>query len=358
MLMFTVRLAILCVALWGSMVDFGGKTQPAPEIYGDFWLNSQPLLLTALRGNVILIDFWDYSVVHSVRTIPSVVQWDSLYREKGLVCIGIHSPQFQFGQNFENVERAVRTLGIEYPVVMDNHQLLWGRFHNRYLPTKYLIDKDGYIRHAFIGGGDSAAVERAIQILLREAGCYESFPLPVERERDIEIQETAIQRTTPDMIAGYIQGALGNTEGYAPESTLDYNDPGYYIEGKFYLQGRWRSGRTSFQLLRDRNTTGRIIVPYSGMEVHIVIEPPAGTTAIARIFQDSHPLQGQDFVPGSTSVDNGTIVLHAANPGVYCLVRNREFGSHMLSLDIETDGFTFHALSFVSGFVQEVIHRN
>ncbi len=339
------------------MIDYGIRKVPAPEIYGDFWINSEPLLLTASRGNVILIDFWDYSLINCLRPIPYIIEWNKRYKDNGLLCIGIHSPQFQFGQKFENVQKAVNELGIDYPVVMDNQQLLWGRFKNRFLPTKYIIDKDGFLRYAYVGEGNYAGIERILQMLLTEAGYQEPFPIPVEPLREIDRPEALTYRTTPALFAGYVQGSLGNVEGYGPESTLTYKDPGVYLEGKFYLDGRWRSGRTSFRLFEEARHSGKIIVPYTALEVHFVIEPFEGPS-IARIFQDDKPLKEDDAGPDIKIDSRGFSIVCADTPRGYCIIKNKEFGSHILKVETDSNGFTFHAISFISALIPEFIQHN
>ena len=113
-----------------------------PEIYGDFWFNSDPIPLGALRGYVILIDFWDYTNQHCLRTLPYLQEWHRRYADKGLVTIGVHTPEFPFARDPINVREAIEKLSIRFPVVMDNDYIIWGAFRNRKWPTKYLIDKD------------------------------------------------------------------------------------------------------------------------------------------------------------------------------------------------------------------------
>src|SRR5438874_7721634 len=143
-----------------------GKVR-APEI-GRIWLNSPPLSLRQLRGKAVLIDFWDYTCVNCIRTLPYLKAWHERYAAKGLVIIGIHTPEFTFAQYESNVERGVREFGLTYPIVIDTNYELWKAFANKYWPAKYLIDKEGYISGAHFGEGAYAETEQIIQELLRE----------------------------------------------------------------------------------------------------------------------------------------------------------------------------------------------
>ncbi len=339
------------------MGEFGSRTVRAPEMYGDFWFNSEPLPIGALRGRIILVDFWDYSSINCLRTLPYIQEWHRRYRQLGLVVIGVHSPQFPFGQQPTNVRHAIDALGIEFPVVMDNQQLIWSRFNNRFLPTRYLIDKDGFIRHVFAGEGNYGAAEHAIQTLLIESGCFEPFPLPMEPLRDTDRPEALCYRATPELQIGYIHGCLGNIEGYSPESTIGYADPHFYIEGRFYLDGSWRSSRTAVRLDAGTGDRGSLIVPYTAAEVHIVMEP-GSVPSVVGIVQDDTPLDESNKGVDVTVDPGGRSRIVVESPRSYSIVKNREFGSHRLRLESASAGLMIHAVSFISAVIPELIQNN
>lgn len=339
------------------MAEFGTRTIRAPEIYGDFWFNSEPLPLGALRGQIILVDFWDYSSINCLRTIPYVKEWYHRYHSHGLVIIGVHSPQYPFGQQPTNVEQAIKLYDIQYPVVMDNQQLIWGLFRNRYLPAKYIIDKNGFIRYVFVGEGNYLAMEHALQSLLIEAGCFEPLPLPMEPLRDTDRPDALCYRATPELQAGYVHGCLGNSEGYAPESTVEYTDPQQYIEGRFYLGGKWRSSRTAVELKCDSGDRGQVVLPYSAAEVHCVIQP-GNTNTVVEVFQDDLPL---DDMNRGTDVSLGpdlSSTIRINEPRSYCIVKNKEFGPHKLRLETASPGLMIHSISFISAVIPELIQDN
>jgi cytochrome c biogenesis protein CcdA/thiol-disulfide isomerase/thioredoxin len=161
------------------LADFG----PAPELAGIVgWVNSQPLSLTALRGRVVVVDFWTYSCINCLRTLPYLKEWDEAYRADGLTILGVHAPEFAFEREADNVRSAVRRLGIRYPVALDNGFDTWNAYANRYWPAKYFIDRRGHVRFAHFGEGAYAESERVIRRLLAEGGRAPAGPAGVERE--------------------------------------------------------------------------------------------------------------------------------------------------------------------------------
>jgi cytochrome c biogenesis protein CcdA/thiol-disulfide isomerase/thioredoxin len=150
------------------LIDALPNPYPAPEFTGiTAWLNSQPLTISSLRGKVVLIDFWTYSCINCVHTLPYVTKWDRTYRDKGLVVIGIHAPEFEFEKNKSNVEAALVTHQIEYPVALDNHLDTWTAFNNLYWPAHYLIDQQGRVVYTNFGEGNYAKTEKNIRHLLK-----------------------------------------------------------------------------------------------------------------------------------------------------------------------------------------------
>ncbi|RDZ27292.1 thioredoxin family protein [Lysobacter silvisoli] len=139
----------------------------APEFTGiDRWFNSPPQTLRQLRGKVVLVEFWTYSCINCIRVLPYVKQWHAKYRDQGLVVVGVHTPEYGYEKNPDNVQAAVRRFGITYPVAQDNGYRTWNAYHNRYWPALYLIDQDGRIVYQHFGEGDYATTEATIQRLL------------------------------------------------------------------------------------------------------------------------------------------------------------------------------------------------
>jgi len=190
----------------------------APELIGiNNWINSNPLKLSDLRGKVVLIDFWTFTCINCIRTLPYVTNWDEKYRDDGLVIIGIHSPEFEFEKDTKNVIDATKKYNINYPVAQDNNFLTWNAFKNQYWPAKYLIDKDGNVRGTHFGEGEYEETEKAIQLLLKETGTLVNEEINSDNPtRNFQI---------------------------SPETYLGSQRMGYY-----FPNGRIRSGENSFTL--------------------------------------------------------------------------------------------------------------
>ena len=149
----------------GGLPDYG----PAPDFAGIAgWVNSAPLTMKELRGKVVLIDFWTYSCINCLRTLPHVEAWDRMYRKDGLVIVGVHTPEFAFEHVPSNVRSAVKRLGVRYPVALDNEYGTWNAYGNQYWPAEYLIDRKGHVRYAHFGEGEYDVTEESIRSLLGE----------------------------------------------------------------------------------------------------------------------------------------------------------------------------------------------
>ena len=181
-----------------------GKVR-APEI-GRLWLNSPPLSFRQLRGRAVLVDFWDYTCVNCIRTLPYVQAWHERYHDKGLTVIGVHTPEFTFAQYESNVERGIREFGLTYPIVVDSNREIWKAFANRYWPTKYLLDKDGYLRYGHFGEGGYVECEQAIQELLREIDPNAALPALMDPMREEDHAGAVCYRATGELYLGHCPG--------------------------------------------------------------------------------------------------------------------------------------------------------
>src|SRR5205085_2942880 len=240
--------------------------------------NNGPLTLSSLKGKVVLVDFWTYTCINCIRTIPHINDWSQKYADKGLVMVGVHSPEFEFEKNYDNVKAAVQKFGIAYPVLLDSNHGTWNAYGNQYWPRDYLIDTQGYIRHDHIGEGDYNGTEKAIQLLLAErtalTGAKEiSFitkPTTAIKPESLQSVDLA-QGTTPEIYLGYYyaRAPLGNPESFKPDQTVSYSIPANtnFKPNIVYLQGDWRNNQDNMELQSD---TGRIVLTYYAKSVNIV----------------------------------------------------------------------------------------
>jgi hypothetical protein len=339
-------------------MDILQKQFRVPEIYGDFWFNSDPIPLGALRGYVILISFWDYTSLSSVRALPYLQEWHRRYAAMGLVTIGVHSPEFTFGRDPSVVRKAIHKLGIRFPVVMDNDFLIWSAFRNRTWPTHYLVDKNGFIRYIQQGEGSYQNFEHSIQSLIVETGYHGEFPVVMEPLREIDRQGMRSYRATPVILAGYQRGTLGNVAGAQPESSCHYDDPGMYLEGRIYLEGDWFLSRDYAKLQSSEGKEGASTVMYNAKEVYAVIKPEGESNFQVFVQQDEKYLtadnKGDDVKIDSEQRSH----ILVKEPKLFHLVKNPEFAEHKLRLITRSNGFALYSFSFVSSIIPELISNN
>jgi len=333
------------------------RTVRSHELYGDFWFNSEPVLVSTLRGQVILVEFWDYTCINCLRTIPYIAEWHKRYKHLDLVVVGVHTPKYPFAQRPEEVQKAIERLGIAYPVVLDNQHVIAANYENRFWPALYLIDKEGFVRFQSVGEGNYQQTEHAIQSLLYDAGVREELPVLMEAIREEDRLGAVCYRATPELFTGYTRGSIGNVEGYDPESIVDYHDPGFYVEGRFYADGPWMNDRNCLRLA-ETGTTGHILVRYLGLEANAVIKPEGETGFEVEIMQDDRFLSDENRGSDVLISENGKSSLVITEPRMYNLVRNKDFGEHTMKLSTSSKGFTLYSLTFVSCVIPETVSNN
>ena len=189
--------------------DLGGLVGNCAPEFSDTqeWINSEPLSMESLRGKVVLIDFWTYSCINCIRTLPFLQTWHERYADEGLVIVGVHTPEFEFEKIYDNVVDATIEMGVAWPVVQDNNFSVWRSYSNRFWPAKYLIDANGEIRYRHFGEGKYAETEQEIRKLLEEAGMASealAMPLPADQQAADPTYLTGAQRRrTPELFAGW-----------------------------------------------------------------------------------------------------------------------------------------------------------
>ncbi|MEP6539295.1 MAG: thioredoxin family protein [Bryobacteraceae bacterium] len=317
----------------GDLPSLGGATE---------WLNSAALTTLGLRGRVVVIDFWTYSCINWLRSLPYVRAWAEKYKSQGLVVIGVHSPEFPFEKNLDNVRRAAKEMTIDYPVAVDSDFAIWRAFRNQYWPALYFIDAKGRIRHHQFGEGEYEQSERVIQRLLAEVGVsgISSELVSVDARgveaaadrRSLKSQEnyTGYERT--ENFAGAGSSARGKHRVYAVPVQLKLNH--------WALSGEWTVEKKAIVL---NKAGGRIAYRFHSRDLNIVMGPAVrGTFVKFRAFLDGQPAgaaHGMD-VDGQ---GNGTV----SEPRLYQLIRqpvpiaDRQFEIEFLDPGVEAFSFTF-----------------
>jgi thiol-disulfide isomerase/thioredoxin len=310
----------------------------APELAGIVgYINSEEgIKISDFRGKVVLIDFWTYTCINCIRTLPFLTEWDEKYKDKGLVIIGVHTPEFEFEKDLGNVQASVTKHDIEYRVVQDNDYRTWRAFNNRFWPRKYLIDSEGYIRYDHIGEGGYAETELKIQELLGEMG--EDFTETVaDDEESIRFQ------TTPELYAGYDFALprgqnIGNPGGLRVDEIFPYELPGEAETDKIILSGEWLSNADNLELTGE---TGSIILAFMGRSVNIVADSTTQQEMDVLINGNyiSEGQRGSDVL-----LKNGRSIVNVDLPELYNVV-DGDHGVYALELVVKK-GFSFNAFTF------------
>jgi thiol-disulfide isomerase/thioredoxin len=294
------------------------------------------------------VDFWDYTCVNCLRTLPYVQAWHERYFDKGLTVIGVHTPEFTFAQYEANVERGIREFGLTYPVVLDSNREIWKLFANRYWPTKYLLDKDGYLRYGHFGEGAYAETERMIQELLHEVDADLPLPASLQPLREEDHPGAVCYRPTGELYLGNARGRIGNVGGFKESELANYEFSEEIEENFFYAKGRWASTAEYFEAVGDGEHS--LTLRYEASGVNLVMAAPRGGTVEVRIVRDGQPLTGAQaakdirFRNQATGVESYVTVETAR---MYALVADSEFGEHTLELmcsaGVAAFAFTFTA---------------
>ena len=317
----------------GELPSLGGATE---------WLNSQPLTAAGLRGKVVLIDVWTYTCINWLRTLPYVRAWAERYKNQGLVVIGVHSPEFEFEKDIDNVRRAARDMRVDYPIAVDSDHAVWRALKNQYWPALYVVDAQGRIRFHQFGEGEYVQSERVIQQLLAEAGAAGVGQNLVSVDgRGAEAAADLGNLKSPENYVGYER-----TENFASRRGAELDKPHVYAApaklklNQWALSGDWTVAKNLTALNKPN---GRIAYRFHARDLHLVMGPATrGASVRFRVLIDGQP-------PGAAhgiDVDeqgNGTVT----EQRLYQLIRqqkpiaDRQFEIEFLDSGVEAFAFTF-----------------
>ncbi|MGH9352951.1 MAG: redoxin family protein [Terriglobia bacterium] len=318
----------------------------APEV-GRHWINSPGLTLASLRGHVALVDFWDYTCVNCLRTLPYLKEWDRRYRSTGLTVVGVHAPEFHFARAAGYVERAVKEMGIEYPIVLDNDYQIWQAYSNRCWPAKYLIDAKGYLRYYHFGEGGYRETEEAIQKLLREIDPSLGLPPLMESLRAADKPGARCVPVTPELYLGFKRGRLGNEVGYASNEVKEYHAAKTLAPDVAWLDGPWFAGSESIEACPLEEKPSRLLLECRAAEVNLVMSPPEEGAGLVAVSVDGKPLSPGEAGEDVTHYDGKSLVA-VKEPRMYRLLKKAQAGSQLLDLAFLTSGIAAYAFTFVS----------
>ena len=282
------------------------KGSIAPELIpGGVWFNSEPLTLEKLRGKVVIIDFWTYSCINCQRTMPYLRKWWETYKDKGLIIIGVHSPEFEFEKNEKNLARAIKDFKLPYPIMQDNDFATWKAYNNHYWPAKYIIDKEGYIRYTHFGEGAYDETEKVIQDLLKEIGAKDV-------SSKINNPTYQVQTKTPEIYLGSARNP--------------------YKSG-FILTGDWNV----MEEYANPQKGAKLVLDFESKEVFLVMRSK-NTPAIVKVYLDD---KLQDFGEDNK---NGIVIIDADR--LYKLINLQTPGRHILRLEFDDNNTELYAFTF------------
>ena len=312
-----------------------------PDLVGiSGYINTTPEELEkAMEGKVVLYDIWTYTCINCIRTLPFITSWDEKYSDDGLLIIGIHSPEFEFEKDINNVRKAVVKYGVEYPVVLDNDHQTWKAFDNRYWPHKYIVDPEGYIRYDHIGEGAYDKTEKVIQQLLEERAIQLGLNVAsAEPLVDIEAFEHTNFRT-PELYFGYKfasgRNQLGNEKGFSPGNDVTYSIPDKLNQNYFYLEGTWKNLEGGMRLVSD---SGAIVLPYFAKEVNVVTV----NEAELEIYLDDNLID--PAIAGYDLSSDGK--LYVSEDRLYNIISSEEPETHVLEIMVSDPGFEVYSFTF------------
>jgi thiol-disulfide isomerase/thioredoxin len=264
----------------GSFPSLDGATR---------WLNSPPLAPADLRGRVVLVNFWTYTCINWLRTLPFVRGWADKYRDNGLVVIGVHTPEFSFEHDIGNVQQAARDMLVEYPIVIDNDYAVWNAIANQYWPALYFVDADGRIRHHSFGEGAYDESERVLQQLLAEAGATDvPGDVVVPEARGAEVGADWADLQSPESYLGSTRTAnFSSSGGVLGRSSQRYAAPTHLALNHWALDGTW-----TFQneYVVSNDVGARIAYQFHARDVHLVMGPASpGTSIRFQVLVDGAP---------------------------------------------------------------------
>ena len=373
-IIFTTVIAVCILTI--SYLTYFSQSKIAPEFEkttGGSIINininnnsQQPLTMAGLKGKVVLVNFWTYSCINVLRTLPHIIEWNTKYADKGLVIVGVHTPEFGFEKNIDYVKTSLQKYGIKYPVIQDNDYKIWNAYGNNYWPRMYLIDDKGLIRYDKIGEGEYNQTEKVIQSLLAERNSNKE--IKIKNIDDINATHPYGNKSqfnstnnisnflkqpvdfskikTPELYFGN-QGsnsAVGNSEGFEPGQIVTYSltpsiSNSSIKPNTIYLEGKWKNNHDNVELQSD---TGRIVLIYSAKSVNLV----AGGTGQGIVYEDNSLLS--NYSKGvDTEINDSKFVIDY--PRLYNIVNHQSYGDDFHSLIIDVKGKGFQAYVFTFG---------
>jgi thiol-disulfide isomerase/thioredoxin len=350
--------ALLALAAIASLALGPGATPASAYAQNDImrpffgatgWLNTaQPLTPESLRGKVVLVDFWEYTCINCLRTLPYLQEWYKRYHDDGLEIVGVHTPEFDFSAQPKNVAEATKHLGVTWPVALDPNYAVWKTYENQNWPHEFLFDRQGRLVDQVIGEGGYQETERAIQKLLRASHPGKAYPPPMALlPQDSYTKPGAVcYLGTAEVMVGPWKGQHVANVPPSDDGYHDTTDPDHHVDGQIYLNGNW-------QLDTDAAISGRdlgnqyLAMRYHAIQVVAVLRSHLGKVDVL-VTQDGQPIPKADAASDVRYDGRGRSYITVDQPRAYELLKNRKFGSHDLRLYPQGQGVGVYSFDFES----------
>jgi len=341
-------IAIIVVAAAVSTLFTSGSGQPignasslpnygnAPDFQGiAAWINSPALTISQLHGKVVLVDFWTYSCINCIRTIPYLNAWYHEYGNNGLVIVGVHTPEFSFEKNYSNVATAVNNFGIKYAVALDSSDGTWNAYGNQYWPADYVIDGNGTIRYKQFGEGDYNGTEAVIRELLQSA--HYSVPSQIAYNTVSGTNVDFTQIGTPELYVGYATARqpIGNDQGFSPGKVVDYTVPGSLQSNTVYFSGDWYNANDS---MIAAGSNAKVYLLYDAKVVNVVAQ---GNNSLIMVKLDDNTPSGAYLGKDLSSGGSGYVGMAR----LYNIVNGPSYGEHEVVITA-SPGFRLYTFTF------------
>ncbi|HEX2251972.1 MAG TPA: redoxin domain-containing protein [Thermoanaerobaculia bacterium] len=331
-----------------------------PELAPGTWVQGPPVSMGFARGAVVLVEFWEATCVNCLRTLPYLVEWHRRYASRGLVVVGVHTPEFEMTRQPDTVAAAVAAEGIPYPVLLDPVGETWRRFANKGWPSRFLADARGYLRYEHLGEGAYGETERFLQKLLREAGDERPMPEPMAPLRAEDRPGAVCLRPTAELYLGYHRGRLAGTVPFHPHHEVDHPPQplAELPDGTFLARGRWLH---EAEYLECRQAGGELEVAFTAGGANLVVEPPSGGEGELEVLLVDEggacplpeALRGGDVGRSADSPGGGSVArARWDRPRMLALLDAPDLAPRRLLLRFTTPGARAYAVSFVGRCVE------
>ena len=323
------------------------------------WINSPPVKAASLRGKVVLVDFWEYTCINCLRTLPYLKEWYKRYAADGFVIVGVHTNEFPFSGEPKNVEAATKRLGVTWPVALDDKDVLWNRYSTNTWPHELLFDQTGKRIESVIGEGSYPETETHIQALLKAANPSLKLPpimallpqdsydkpgavcYPQTAETYVGGQRAKIANTPPQAAGG-----LGQQQTQLSGMTqVMYYDRGAHQDGGIYLQGPWRKGDYD---MTSGDGRGHVAMKYHAIQVVAVMRPESGGAITVLVTQNDKPVAKEDAGADIQYDAQGRSYIAVSEPRAYDVIMNKKWGTYDLSLAPQASGLGMYSFDFES----------